>query len=125
LQNGLDAGVEQEDRCRDCAHMRAGAGAVGDVDCVCKTAERSCFSQQFLRVAGDRRGNLRRHDKAVRPHTLGKAAGQGGGSIVHHVLAASASELERLYVLRLLGNHADVRPLFWTEKTRPARELRQ
>ena len=61
---------------------------------------------------------------AAGAHTLGKAAGQGGsGSVVHIVLAASTSELERLYVLRRFGNHAYFKPLFWTQKTRPAREF--
>jgi hypothetical protein len=67
--------------------MRARAGAVGNINGVREPPQRNSLAQQVLRVAGDRRGDLRRHHKAARPQPLGKGAGEGGNSVGHGKLA--------------------------------------
>ena len=67
LQDRLDAGAEKDVCGRERAHMGAGAGAIGEIDRIGEPAQRRRLAQQVLRVAGDRRGDLRGHDKAARP----------------------------------------------------------
>ena len=107
LQDRLDAGAEKDRRGRERAHVGAGAGAVGDIDRIGEPAQRRRLAQQVLRVAGDRRGDLRGHDKAARPQPLGEGAGEGGASIAHgKARLRGASGDERLYALRADRNWA-------------------
>ena len=57
-------------------HMGAGAGAVGDVDRIGEPAERRRLADEVLRVAGQRRGDLRGHDEAACPQPFFERAGE-------------------------------------------------
>ncbi len=70
--------------------MGTGAGAIGDVDRVGDVLERRRFAQKVLRIAGHRRGELRRHDESAGPQPLLEAelerAGEGTAVLVHERL---------------------------------------
>ena len=119
LQDRLDAGVDQERRRGERAHVGAGAGAIGDIDRVGEPAQRRRLAQQILRVAGHRRGDLRRHDKTARPQPLGKVAGQGGAiaSFMCKLALQARGENESAYMLSACSAIARCPTLFWTRNT--------
>ena len=66
---------------RERAHVRAGAGAVGDVDRVGEAFERPRLAQQILRIGRDRRHDLGGDDEAAaRAATVRAASGVSGMS---------------------------------------------
>ena len=107
------------------AHMGAGAGAVGDVDRVGEAPERGRLAQQVLRVAGDRRRDLRGHDKTAGPQPLGKACGAGVLPSFMQARCKHASEKRALIWFAGALQLRRWQRVFWTENTRPARELPQ
>jgi hypothetical protein len=65
LQNWLDAGLDQQRRCRHRAEMRARTGAIGDVHRVCQALERQRLGKKFAAIGCDRRRDFRRDHEAL------------------------------------------------------------
>ena len=66
MEDRLDARAREQRRRDRRAEVRAGAGAVGDVDGIRQAGERERLAQQVIRVARDGWRDLRRDDESPR-----------------------------------------------------------